>query len=347
MSQLMHEEEQPNENATPRLNQDNVKYQKEELFRTFRERDSSIVRAYLVDKNNPNISFRCETLVHIAANNGDCPALNSLIWYGAKVDHRVTDKNFDQDCLYGVTPLYSLCTRLENDDRLRAMKILIEKGASVNVPCDNFLTPFLFLCKDIRTVAIREMISVAYDQLRSGEILPQNPFKITQIRHHFKDSKPLSRNEVGNKAAKTLIKMFIADENAIQKVQEKYQYYYSQFEQALIHRKEAMDAFQRTGREFLLETIGPEALDVALAQYLKASEQCDKQKVKMTEENDNATDLLFYHQTKKYKLRHHQLGELIRVMVNQIECNSEVQELIESCDSLQGIIPSTSISDYK
>jgi len=306
-----------------------VKYPKEELFNTLRELDSSIFRAYLAEKNNPNISLRCETLVHIAANNGDCPALTALIEHGAKVDHRVTDKNFDQDCLYGVTPLYSMCTRLENDDRLRAMKILIRNGASVTVPCDNFLTPFLILCKNTRTVAIREMISVAYDQLLSGEILPQHPFQITQLRHHFNHSKPLSRNQVGNMAVKTLIQMFIADENAIHEAQTKYQHYCSQFEQALVCRKESMEAFQSAGREFLLGTIGPEMLDMALFQYLKAAEQCDKLRDKMTKENDNATELVLYHQTKKYKTRHHQLGEVIRVMVNQIECNSEVQELIQ------------------
>ena len=56
-----------------------IKYYDYELFQSLRSRDSKPVLEHLADGKNPDVIERCETLVHVAANNGDCPALSALI----------------------------------------------------------------------------------------------------------------------------------------------------------------------------------------------------------------------------------------------------------------------------
>ena len=75
----------------------------------------------------------------------------------ANVDLRLTPREYNADCLFGKTPLFSVCGIMGSPQRLEAMRMLIIAGANVNTPCEGYQTPFLLLCQHGRTRADIEL----------------------------------------------------------------------------------------------------------------------------------------------------------------------------------------------
>lgn len=312
-------------------------YDEDELFQTLREGKPALVLKYLAEGNKPDLTQRCESLVHIAANNGDCKTLGALIEHKANIDCRVKAAEFQEDALVGLTPLYSVCYLMGPPPRVQAMKMLIAAGAKVNTPCDNYLTPFLVLCQNRRKNAIRVMIQAAYDQLLSSEILPKFAFTKKKINSRFEFSVPPTRNEIGNGAVKTLCQMFVEDETEIHQAQIAAEEAAAGYHSAHEERKSASLKFEKERQNFEAGKISEEAFDTALNDYLESSRNCADARSKMIQMNDEASELVLYHQTQEYKVGHRQLGEVIQSLIGQIDCDLEVQKLIDSHPSLQRV----------
>ena len=311
------------------------KYNDDELFQALREADSKPLIEHLGEGRSPDITERCATLVHVAANNGDCPALSALIERKAKVDLRLTPCEYEADCYFGRTPLFSVCTIMGSTERLRAMQMLITAGANVNNPCEGLLTPFLVLCQQGRARAIRVMIHDAYEQLISGKIFADKFTMDKKFNHKFKLAKHATKDEIGNSALKTLCEMFIADENSIEKYRGEHEMAIARYQQAQEVRNEAFAAFERELDNFSAGRSISETLDSALEHYLVSSKLCRAARFECLQAGDIVCQQITFHQSEEYKTSHRQMGDIIQRMVAQIELNPEVQALIDSNDSLQ------------
>lgn len=286
------------------------KYFDHEVFQALRSGESQIVMDYLNREGDPNIIERCETLVHTAANNGDCPVLSKLIVRGAKIDERLIPQAFSKDVLYGMTPLFSVCHLMSSSNRQQAMEMLIAAGAKVNTPCDGYATPFLCLCEVGHAPAIRGMIQGAYDQLMSGQIIPDQP--VTKSGH----LQPRSRDEVGNQALKMLCKMYHADENAIETLTAEHEAAIASHLQARHDRKEALALFEQVCKN---PAAGDQAIDAALKNYLESSKHCQQARSAMIQAGDDLIQLIEFHQSAEYKTSHRQLGDIIQRLRQEVE----------------------------
>lgn len=285
------------------------KYFDHEVFQALRSGERQVVMDYLDLEGDPNIIERCETLVHMAANHGDCPVLSKLISCGALIDERLTPRACSEDALYGMTPLFSVCHLMNSSTRQLTMEMLIAAGAKVNTPCDGYFTPFLRLCEVGHAPAIRRMIQGAYDQLMSVQIIPDQP--VTKPGH----LQPMSRDEVGNKALTMLCKMYSADENAVETFTAEHEAAITGYQQAQHNRKEALALFEQECKN---TAAGDQAIDAALKNYLESSKHCQQARSVMIQAGDDVIQLIEFHQSAEYKTSHRQLGDIIQRLRNEM-----------------------------